>query len=143
MELAHIIKGLFTAECAFQILNCTIASPLRSAFLLWGWQPTMFIDILSHLGNLFLPMEHQSHNGSEYFVLEDGIRQNETGSMLSVRNIEQQTTFYANHTSHGNTRDNQSDYIPTIETICFIPASFAFANSYGISIFIMLTSIVR
>ena len=140
MELAHVIKGLLSVECSFRLIACLIANSLRGAFILWGWQPTLLIQIVAIL-------ETAADN---YGMAETDLniaRFNCTKIQCHGKRI----AFYNPGLDQSLTCPNilggldlfQFYIKPTIKSVCLLPESISTFTSYGISIFVLFTGVLR
>ena len=142
MDLARVIKGLLSVECVFRLISCLFTNSLRGAFLLWGWQPTFLVNMVSILDNV----AGQYRVGQKDWV-EAVYRSNHT--CFNEENVSN-TFLFSNLTCHFN-QSNSSDtnfqdlrvIDPRIESVCSLPSSLAMFNGFGIAIFVLLTGILR
>lgn len=142
MDLAHVIKGLLSVECSFRLMGCMITNSLRGAFLLWGWQPSFFIDMIVILEKV-LGKHRMSPDTLNPFLLEEN--QTYFYNTSSPSDLFESYFNLSSHSNASNGKDNEalSLLTPTIEYVCFLPASLTMLTNYGIAIFVLLTGVVR
>ena len=142
MDLAHVIKGLLNIECMFRFLGCVLINSLRGAFILWGWQPSFLIWAVGYMDWITSDFrapelacgslnESSCPHGLDTFnrTSKPGIESSSRDLNLKSANVA--TQLYS---------DFQS---PSIRSICSLPSTLAVFSNYGISIFVLLTGIIR
>ena len=142
MDLAHVIKGLLNIECMFRFIGCVLINSLRGAFILWGWQPTFLIWAVGYMNWMtrdFRSMELDdslSNEGSCPHELDSLNRTIELGTENSSRDL--------NFGSENTSAQLYTDFLkPSIRSVCSLPSTLAVFSNYGISIFVLLTGIIR
>ena len=143
MDLAHIIKGLLSAELAFRILTLLMTHTLRSAFLLWGWQPSFIIQIMFEL---------QRINGGTlgdvsktHFINMSGTGTwNSTSIHPALKGFGE--LYFVNKTHMITDEERVAEALAgmqVFENVCFLPASLMLTTRYGTTIFVLMTGVVR
>ena len=140
MDLAHIIKGLLNTECMFRFLGCVLINSLRGAFILWGWQPSSLIQIVGLID--LITGERRSQQFDETFSNQEFLASDFKTSKTIIKMINSSNSLVL---SVGNDTNLSHTKIlfPSIESVCSLPSTLAVFSSYGISIFVLLTGIVR
>ena len=125
MDLAHVIKGLLNIECMFRFVGFVLTNSLRGAFILWGWQPDFLLKIIGYMD--WLTRENKLDEMSWNSTNNDNLT-------YHIYNLSKTST-----TEHANI---QTLY-PSVELVCLLPSSLAIFCNYGITIFVLLTGVVR
>lgn len=142
MDLAHVIKGLLNMECMFRFIGCVLINSLRSAFILWGWQPSFLIWVVGYMNWMT----------SDFRALELDCGLSNEGSCPHEFNTLNRTINLENENSSKDLKfgsENSSKEIythfinPSIRSICSLPSTLAVFSNYGISIFVLLTGVIR
>ena len=142
MDLAHVIKGLLSVECVFRLIACLFTNSLRGAFILWGWQPTFFINIVSILDNVAGQYRVGQRNWVEAVYRSNHTCFNE--EMFSHTFLFSNLTCHFNQSNSSNINFQDLGVIdPRIESVCLLPSSLAMFTGFGIAIFVLLTGILR
>ena len=142
MDLAHVIKGLLNIECMFRFIGCVLINSLRGAFILWGWQPSILIWAVGYMDWMT--------NDLRALESDDGLS-NESSCPLEFdplnRTIKLETVNSSEDLKFGfenSSKQIDNHFInPSIKSICSLPSTLALFSSYGISIFVLLTGVVR
>ena len=141
MDLAHVIKGLLSFECLFRLIACAFTNSLRAAFLLWGWQPKFLIKLVSILKRVI-----GNNNGQDILFTDVGnLNKTYTSSAFSASDfLASEVPYHFNNTDGKSSEPHDYGGIdPSIESVCIFPSSLAMFSNYGITIFVLLTGIVR
>lgn len=142
MDLAHVIKGLLSVECVFRLIACLFINSLRGAFLLWGWQPTLLINIVSILENVAgqYRVGRRDWIAAIYESNYSCFNAENVSNTFLISNL----TCHFNHTNSSDTNFQHFGVIdPRIESVCLLPSSLSMFTGFGISIFVLLTGIIR
>ena len=135
MDLAHIIKGLLNTECMFRFLGCVLINSLRGAFILWGWQPSLLIQIVGVIDSMTDDQQFDDISlNQESFVSNDNISK----TKLLTTKYNSSNSLLLSDANENNFSHTKLLY-PSIESVCSLPSTLAVFSSYGISIFVLLT----
>ena len=140
MDLAHIIKGLLNTECMFRFLGCVLINSLRGAFILWGWQPSFFIQTVGLID--LITGGRSSQQFDDTFSNIAFVASNFNASKTKIRLINSSNSLVLSVGNNTNLSHTKMLF-PSIESVCSLPSTLAVFSSYGISIFVLLTGIVR
>ena len=142
MDLAYVIKGLLNIECMFRFIGCVLINSIRGAFILWGWQPSFLIRAVGYMD--WITRAHWSLESDDELSSQEAYIPN-NHSLLSSVMI---TTNNSSHdiiraTINDSEHSNFDTIYPSIKLVCSIPSTLSVFSNYGISIFVLLTGIVR
>ena len=141
MDLAHIIKGLLTVECSFRITHCAVTNTLRGAFLFWGWQPSFLLKFIAPAVNVVGKREMLNNvTGNTVLDMIDECLY-EQDNTTDISEGGRPYSIWLNG-SNEDIEDLKRE-LSTIQAVCFFPASLQMFTTFGITIFLLFTGIVR
>ena len=119
-----------------------LINSLRGAFILWGWQPSFLIWAVGYMDWItsdFGARELACGSLNESFCSHELDTLNRT-SKPGIENSSRDLNLKSANVATQLYIDFQS---PSIRSICSLPSTLAVFSNYGISIFVLLTGVVR